>query len=203
MTLSGEQVEYIRSRVKHGGIGIAALQDDVLDHLCCVIELKMEENIPFDVALTAAIQEFAPEGLAEIEQETLLLLNAKLINMKKIMYGIGFASTSSMSMGVTFKLLHMPGGDQLVTYGFLTFALVFLPLVVINHFKVNLDASWTDRARIFLGILSALATGMAIILKYYSLQWAEVLLLTGAALFSFGFLPFLFFTMYKKSISLK
>jgi hypothetical protein len=117
------------------------------------------------------------------------------------MYGIGFTSTSSMSMGVTFKLLHMPGGDQLVTYGFLTFALVFLPLVVVNYFKVNLNAPWTDRARIILGILSALATGMAIVMKFFSLQWAEVLLLTGAALFSFGFLPFLFFTMYKRSIS--
>lgn len=201
MTLSEEQVEYIRSRVKHGGIGIAALQDDVLDHLCCMVELKMEEGGPFDEALTTAIQEFAPEGLEEIEQETLLLLNAKLMNMKKIMYGIGFASTSSMSMGVTFKLLHMPGGDQLVTYGFLTFALVFLPLVVVNYFKVNLNAPWTDRVRIILGILSALATGMAIVMKFFSLQWAEVLLLTGAALFSFGFLPFLFFTIYKRSIS--
>jgi hypothetical protein len=201
MTLSEEQVEYIRSRVKHGGIGITALQDDVLDHLCCVVELKMEEDIPFDVALTKAIQEFAPEGLAEIEQETLLLLNAKLMNMKKIMYGIGFASTSGMSMGVTFKLLHMPGGDQLVTYGFLTFALIFLPLAVINHFKVNLQAPWTDRARIILGILSALATGMAVVFKLFHLQWADVLLLTGAGLFSFGFLPFLFFMMYKRSIS--
>jgi hypothetical protein len=201
MTLSEEQVEYIRSRLKYGGIGIAALQDDVLDHLCCVVELKMEENIPFDIALTTAIQEFAPEGLAEIEQETLLLLNAKLMNMKKIMYGIGLASTSSMSMGVTFKLLHMRGGEQLITYGFLTFALIFLPLVVINYFKVNLNAPWTDRARIVLGILSALATGMAIVMKFFSLQWAEVLLLTGAALFSFGFLPFLFFTMYKRSVS--
>jgi hypothetical protein len=201
MTLSEEQVEYIRSRVKHGGIGIRALQDDVLDHLCCVVELKMEEDIPFDVALTKAIQEFAPEGLAEIEQETLLLLNAKLMNMKKIMYGIGFASTSGMSMGVTFKFLHMPGGDQLVTYGFLTFALIFLPLAVINHFKVNLQAPWTDRARIILGILSALATGMAVVFKLFYLQWADVLLLTGAGLFSFGFLPFLFFTMYKRSIS--
>jgi hypothetical protein len=201
MTLSEEQVEYIRSRVKHGGIGIAALQDDVLDHLCCVVEMKMEKNIPFDTALTIAIQELAPEGLAEIEQETLLLLNAKTMNMKKVMYGIGFASTSSMSMGVTFKLLHMPGGDQLVTYGFLTFALIFLPLVVINHFKVNLHAPWTDRVRIFLGILSALATGMAVVFKLFHLQGADTLLLTGAALFSFGFLPFLFFTMYKRSVS--
>lgn len=201
MTLSEEQVEYIRNRVKHGGIGIAALQDDVLDHLCCVVEMKMEESIEFDVALTAAIQEFAPEGLAQIEQETLLLLNAKTMNMKKVMYGIGFASTSSMSMGLTFKLLHMPGGDQLVTYGFLTFALIFLPLVVINHFKVNLHTPWTDRVRVILGILSALTTGMAIVFKSFSLQWAEVLLLTGATLFSFGFLPFLFFTMYKRSVS--
>jgi hypothetical protein len=201
MTLSEEQVAYIRSRVKHGGIGIAALQDDVLDHLCCVVEMKMEKNIPFDTALTIAIQELAPEGLAEIEQETLLLLNAKTMNMKKVMYGIGFASTSSMSMGVTFKLLHMPGGDQLVTYGFLTFALIFLPLVVINHFKVNLHAPWTDRVRIFLGILSALATGMAVVFKLFHLQGADTLLLTGAALFSFGFLPFLFFTMYKRSVS--
>ncbi|HEY9046982.1 MAG TPA: hypothetical protein VIN08_13855 [Ohtaekwangia sp.] len=201
MTLSEEQVEYIRSRVRHGGIDIAALQDDVLDHLCCVVEMKMEKNIPFDVALTNALQELAPDGLAELEQETLLLLNAKMINMKKVMYGIGFASTSSMSMGITFKLLHMPGGEQLITYGFLTFALVFLPLVVVNHFKVNLHAPWTDRVRIFLGILSALATGMAVVFKLFNLQWADVLLLTGAALFSFGFLPFLFFTMYKKSIS--
>lgn len=121
--------------------------------------------------------------------------------MKKVMYGIGLVSTSSMSIGLTFKILHMPGGDQLVTYGFLTFALIFLPLVVTSYFKVNIQAGWSDKLRIVLGIVSALATGLSVVFKLFHLQGADILLLSGAAVFSFGFLPFLFFTMYKKSLS--
>ncbi|SKC48698.1 hypothetical protein [Ohtaekwangia koreensis] len=201
MKLSDEQVEYIRNRIRRSGIEITSLQDDVLDHLCCEVEKKMEEKVTLDAALTEAIQQLAPEGLAELEQETLVLLNSKIITMKKVMYGIGLVSTSSMSIGLTFKILHMPGGDQLVTYGFLTFALIFLPLVVTSYFKVNIQAGWSDKLRIVLGIVSALATGLSVVFKLFHLQGADILLLSGAAVFSFGFLPFLFFTMYKKSLS--
>lgn len=57
------------------------------------------------------------------------------------------------------------------------------------------------KLKVILGSFSALIVGLAGVFKVLHLQWADHLLLGGMLLFTFGFLPFLFFRMYKKSIS--
>jgi hypothetical protein len=144
----------------------------------------------------------APEGLDEIQRETVFLLNSKkIILMKKVMYSIGLVSSMAISLGWLFRILHWPGGFELVNYGFMGFALLFLPMVAINQFKVNINKALSEKLRIILGLLSAFITCIAVFFKTMHYPGADTLLLSGGLLFIFGFLPFLFFTMYKKSVS--
>jgi len=202
LKLSEEQIEKIRNIIDQSAISSDLLRDDVLDHLCCVMEYKIAHGRPFEVALPEAFNELAPDGLDEIQRETVFLLNStKIILMKKVMYSIGLISTMAMSLGWLFRILHWPGGFELVNYGFLAFSLLFVPMLAINQFKVSINKALSEKLRIILGLVSGIITCVAVLFKVLHYPGADSLLLTGAMIFIFGFLPFLFFTMYKKSIS--
>jgi hypothetical protein len=200
--LTTREIKVICDIVKTESITIPTLQDDVVDHLCCVVEYKLESGQVFEKAIKEAIQELAPNGLHEIERETIFLLNYnRTIQMKKVMYLIGLISTMALSLGWLFRFLRWPGGDELANYGFLGFSLLFVPMLAINQFRVSINKALPEKLRIILGLSSGLVTCLAVLFKTMHYPGADILLLSGAALFIFGFLPFLFFTMYKKSIS--
>lgn len=202
MSLSQEQLNIIRNTVDHERIRISTLRDDVIDHLCCVVEYNLQRGKTFEASLRDAVHELAPNGLDEIERETVFLLNRKkIIRMKTIMYSVGLLSTVALSVGTLFRLLHWPGGEQLFTTGYIGFLLVYVPLWGINYFKVNIQKALSEKLRLALGVLSGVITGTAAVLKVTHMPGADILLIIGMLLFSFGFLPFLFFTMYKKSIT--
>jgi hypothetical protein len=200
MRLSKDQVEFIRARLERG-LQLPSLREDVLDHLCCVLEQEDHSTLSFEERLEEAIGELAPHGLKGLESETLFLLNhKKFIQMKKLMYLIGLGSSISLGMGLCFKLLGWLGGDELLIYGFLTFTLLFLPMMTIDRFKVKIQKSLSDKLRFALGSISALIAGVAVLFKLLHLSGADQLLLIAAVVFSFGFLPFLFFTNYRKAV---
>lgn len=202
MKLSSQQIAIIRDTIEGSAITIPTLRDDVLDHLCCVMEHKLEHGQVFEAALTEALREFAPAGLDQIQRETLFLLNStKIIRMKKIIYAVGLLSAIAISLGWLFTVLHWPGGNDLFNYGFLGFLLLFVPLLAIDRYKVYLGQALSEKLRIILGSLSAVVVGLSLVFKLLHLQGADFLLLGGMLLFTFGFLPFLFFRMYKKSVS--
>ena len=204
MNLSSEHIGHIRSLINEGNLTIQTLKDDLLDHVCCAVEYEMENGNNFDHALREAIQELAPDGFEKIERQTVFLLNStKIIYMKKVMYIVGLASAISISMGLVMKYLHLAGAQELTIYGFLTFVLIFLPLATIDRFKVSMQSALSDRLRISLGLASAAVTGLGILLKLFHLNGANMSILVGFLLFSFGFLPFLFFNMYKKSVLIR
>ncbi|MDF9798569.1 hypothetical protein OKW21_003832 [Catalinimonas alkaloidigena] len=120
--------------------------------------------------------------------------------MKKIMYAIGLLSSMSVSIGYLFIILHWPGGLNMFNYGILAFVLIFLPLLAIDRYKVNISQALPEKIRLILGFSSAFLTGFSVVFKLLHLQGATILMILGAVLFAFGFLPFLFFNMYKKSV---
>jgi hypothetical protein len=202
MKLSKDCIDIIRYRIDQSDVTMDTLRDDLLDHLCCVVEQKIDEGQSFEFALQEAFHELAPHGLDEIQRKTFYLLKSpKIIFMKKVMYLIGLITTISMSLGWTFRILNWPGGNELLTYGFLGFVLLFIPMVAVNYFKVNLHGALSEKLRIVLGVSSGIIVGLAIVLKFLHLPGADQLLFGGTLLFSFGFLPFLFFNMYKKAVS--
>lgn len=202
MRLSPEQIEIIRDSIDRSAIAIQTLKDDVLDHLCCVTEYKIERGQPFKTAFSQALDEFAPEGLDRIQRETMFLLNStKIIHMRRIIYATGLVSAIAVSLGWLFSVMHWPGAYQLFNYGFLGFLLLFVPMLAIDRYKVYLGQALSEKLRIILGSLSAIVIGMSLVFKLLHLQGADILLVGGMLIFTFGFLPFLFFRMYKKSVS--
>lgn len=202
MKLSSDQIAIIRKYVDQSTISIDSLKDDVLDHLCCVVEIKMERGKSFNNAVHEGLIELAPDGLDEIQRETLFLLDStKIIFMKKVMYGIGLLSAMAFVLGWAFGIMHLPGATELSIYGFLTFVFIFLPMLAIDHYKVNIRWALSDKLKFSLGLASGIIVATSVLFKLMHLSGAQELLIIGTFLFVFGFLPFLFFTMYKKSIS--
>lgn len=200
--LSDEQLEIVWQDIEKSGVSIQSLQDDLLDHMCCFIECKLEEGASFEDAYALAQQQVCPNGLQEIQEETLYLLNSnRIIAMKKIMYAIGLVSSIGISIGWLSKLLYWPIGGELFTYSFLGFAFLFLPMLAFDRYKIGMGKEPSEKLRTILGFASALITGFAVAFKILHLQGANVMLVVGIFLFTFGFLPFLFFRMYKKAIS--
>lgn len=201
MTLSAEQILFIRERIDASDMRIVTLKEDVLDHLCCIVEERMSAGESFDKALDHALYQLSPEGLDEIQYETDYLFKQNTIPMKKFMYSIGLVTSISFTMGLMMKLLHMPGGEQLVNYGFFGFALLFMPMLTFHLYRKNSLRATHEKFKIVLAIVSAALTGLAVLFKMsMNLGWSEAMLITGASVFSFGFLPFHFYGMYKKAL---
>lgn len=202
MKLSTEQEERIKGFVDKQGLTLPTLKDDILDHLCCVVESELKAGKTFDQSLQDAISELAPNGLIDLERKTFFLLNSKrIIMMKKLMYFIGFIGALTLTTGITFKILWYPGANKLFITGFLLLLLIFVPMLAFDRYKVAIAKTLSERLKIILGCISAIIVGMSGLFKLMHWMGAEVLLLTGAFIFAVGYLPFLFFTMYKKSMA--
>jgi hypothetical protein len=202
MKLRDQDVAHIRQVVDASGIERMSLRDDIVDHLCCVLESWGDTRESFEVKLEYAIVDLAPHGLKQLEYETVRLLNYNRIKaMKKIMYTTGFLGALATTAGVMFKLMHLPGADELFVVGYLLLLLIFVPLSVIDRFKVILTKALPEKLRAFTGVVAAMAAGAAGIFKINHLPGGDFLLIVAAVVFAFGFLPSLFFTLYKKSIA--
>jgi hypothetical protein len=51
------------------------------------------------------------------------------------------------------------------------------------------------------GVTSSVSVGISLLFKLWHLQGADHLLAGGVLLFAFGFLPLLFFSLYKRALA--
>ncbi len=202
MKLTDDQISLIEDRLEKEGVKHESLFEDLLDHLCCVVEIKLKRGLNFQEALASAIDELAPNGLDDLEKRTRFLLNSKrIIIMKKLMYLVGFIGAATFSVGTLFKIMHWPGANMASLIGLILLLLIFIPLWALDRYKYEISRALSARLKFFSGIASSVIIGMSIIFKIFHLQGADILLVLGAMIFVFGYLPFLFFSMYKKSVS--
>jgi hypothetical protein len=202
MKITAEQELHILHYVENNGLLHTALRDDVVDHLCCVVESRIKKKHDFERLLAEAIEELAPHGLDQLQHQTLYLLNSnRIIMMKKIMYTFGLLGAMSLSAGTLLKIMHLPGANILFITGAVALFLIFIPLLTIDLYKVALAKALSERAKLFLGVSASVLVGLSVIFKILHLQGANIMLFLGAIIFTLGFLPFLFFNLYKKSVS--
>ncbi|HEY0744571.1 MAG TPA: hypothetical protein VGD40_24055 [Chryseosolibacter sp.] len=202
MTLTSDQIKQIKLYVLENNVTILSLRDDLVDHICCEVELRMSDGKDFSNAMNEALMEFTPADLYEIEQQTEFLLHPNKVIMKKLTYFVGLASAISMSMGLMLKILHMPGGEQLINYGFFAFAGFFLPAITFWKLNEGKQLSTVDKLKIGVGILSTVGLVISIVAKIrMDLNFSTIVLFCTTTLFSFGFLPLHFYQMYQRSLS--
>ncbi|MBN2864113.1 MAG: hypothetical protein JXN62_13180 [Bacteroidales bacterium] len=57
--------------------------------------------------------------------------------MKQKIYILGLAITLTVFTGIIFKVNHWPGAGYLMTVGIISLVILFLPLALRNHYKVE------------------------------------------------------------------
>jgi len=200
MTLSTAQVQLIRHHVE-SNITWPAVQDDVLDHLCCVIEGRMDNGETFEAAFVASVQELSMRGLGQIEKQTTELMRHRNTSVLKLfLYALGFVGTGLLCIGWLFSVLRWPGGSSMFNSGFFLITIIFMPLLFVDLYSRS-GKDWQSKLRMVFGLTSSLIVGLSLVFKSLHLQGADILLLAGVIVWTFGFLPFLFFNMYKRALA--
>jgi hypothetical protein len=120
--------------------------------------------------------------------------------MKRLMYAVGYLFALAWIVGIFFKLMHLPGATILMFGGGSGLVFVFLPMLLVNRYKKIAKEVLTERLKWIFGFASLTLFMTASYMELFHLQGAAVILGVSFLVFGFGFLPFLFFRMYRKSV---
>ena len=199
--IAEEYEERIISEVNDSLLKNQNLKDDLIDHLCCLVELEMDQGKSFEESLKRAYEQTAPNGLNEIQKETIFLLNySKIMFMKRFTYATGYLFALVTIVGIFFKMMHLPLANVLSFVGGSGLAFIFLPLLLVNRYKTKANQVLSEQMKWILGVLSGIVFMLSAYMKIFHLQGAAMMLAVSFLVFGFGFLPFLFFRMYRKSV---
>ena len=199
--ITDEQVDFIEKEILKGEVKSKELRDDLLDHMCCLVEIDLKKGLSFEQAYQKAFLQTSPNGYGEIQNETLFLLNYnKIMNMKRLTYISGFIFSAAFTFGLLFKLLHWPGADLQLLIGTFGLSFIFVPLVLINKYKALVQEVLSERMKWIFGLLSLVLFVVGTLFKINHFMGANILVIFSFLFFGFGFLPFLFFRMYKESM---
>ena len=122
------------------------------------------------------------------------------MNMKRLTYISGFIFSAAFTFGLLFKLLHWPGADLQLLIGTFGLSFIFVPLVLINKYKALVQEVLSERMKWIFGLLSLVLFVVGTLFKINHFMGANILVIFSFLFFGFGFLPFLFFRMYKESM---
>lgn len=199
--LSEEEVDLVYERFGGAKLHNKVLEDELIDHICCAIEVLMAEQMPFEQACNKAYEMVCPNGFREIEEETFFLLTyKKQLSMKRILFLLGFLSTFLLSFGFLFKLMHWPMARGIILCGF---ALLLLTLGVLAVYSMQTLKSMpaNTQVRMMAGLFSGLLLTAGSIFKVLHYPGASIMMVTGLVLLNIVFLPLFFYQLYRKSIA--
>ncbi len=191
--LTDAQIEFIRRDLLAQGIQLEGLQQDLLDHICCVVEHELAAEDDFEAFYQQRIKHFYKRELREIEEETIALLTFKnYYVMKKIMLLSGGVLTALLVVGLTLKFMHLPGAAFMLVLGVAILNFVFLPLL----FTLKIKEKQTSREKAISGIATICGMLMSIGLIFKVMHWpgANMLIVVGFGALLLVFLPVYFFT---------
>jgi hypothetical protein len=75
--ISDQQIDFIVQDISKHGICTESLKQNLVDHICIIIEENLEENGDFRLFYEATIKTFYTEELREIEEQTSYLLHVQ------------------------------------------------------------------------------------------------------------------------------
>src|ERR1700755_2696864 len=75
--LTDEQVDFIARAIRAHGIQLPDLQDNLLDHICILVEQGIDNGGQFEEILAKVFRSFYRKELYELEEEALFLESVK------------------------------------------------------------------------------------------------------------------------------
>ncbi|MDN5202477.1 ABC transporter permease [Fulvivirgaceae bacterium BMA10] len=114
MKLKDQQIEFIERDLRARGVSYEPLLEDVLDHICSEVEMKINNGARFMDAYQAVVMKFEKRGFVQLNQETTNILNPTtmlknywLIALRSLMRSKWYNAMkiSGLAIGITCFLL--------------------------------------------------------------------------------------------------
>lgn len=194
--VTDEEIDFILDDITKRGIVTEDVRDNILDHVCCIIEHEMPDNGNFYEFYRNTIARFYQKELREIEEETRKLVTFKYYYaMKRTLKITGFITVLLVIIGSIFKVQHLPGAGALIVAGFSFFSLVFVPLNIVMKFRD--DKEKYNRFIISFGLLLTLTGTFGMLMKVMHWPYANITFYSSLALFGLVYIPVYFITRYR------
>ncbi len=194
--LSDQQVDYILKDIAKKGIVTEGVRDNILDHVCCILENEMTSDMNFHEFYESTIAQFYLNSLGEIEEETQKLLIFKhYYAMKRTLKTSGIISIILIVLGIIFKTMFWPGAGVMVVLGLAFFSLVFIPLNIVLKFQD--DKQSHNRIIMTIGMITASAASIGVLFKIMHWPWANTIMFTSLLVFMLVFIPTYFVVKYR------
>ncbi|MFN5323976.1 MAG: hypothetical protein ACK5C5_03575 [Bacteroidota bacterium] len=191
--LDDAHIEFIRSDIRSRGVTTDALIDDIVDHVCCLLEERVGEGDDFNEVYVGIINKFYGSTLSDIETETQLLKQFKnYYTMKKTMLYSGLFATISLIAGLILKFTHSPGAAFLIVVGIIVFSFLFLPLIVV--LKTRDQGPKRDIMLTAVGSLCGMLFALGTLFKIMYWPYANFLGISGIVTLGLIYIPIHFFT---------
>ena len=191
--LNDIHIDFIRSDIQSRGVTTDALIDDIVDHVCCLLEQQVGEEDEFKKVYQDIIQKFYGKSLSDIEKETQLLKQFKnYYAMKKTMLYSGFFATISLLAGLILKFTHSPGASLFIVIGIIVFSFLFLPLMVV--LRTRDQGAKRDTLLTIVGALCGMLFAMGTLFKIMYWPYANMLGVSAMVLLGLAYIPIQFFT---------
>ncbi len=194
--ISENEVDFIINDITKRGVVTEDVRDNIVDHVCCIIENEMKMGEDFFKCYGNTIARFFRKELREIEDETRDLLTFKYYYaMKRTLKITGLMSAAFIVLGGLFKLQHWPGAGILLFSGLILFSLVFVPLNII--LKYQDDKEKKNRIIMIIGFLTTIIGTLGVLFKVMHWPMANILFYGSFITFFLVFIPIYFFTRFK------
>jgi hypothetical protein len=120
--------------------------------------------------------------------------------MKKSMYILGFIAAVVWTTSLLFKLVHWPGAGLLMTLGLIMLVFVLLPVIALYFYKKEFSQYISYKLKYIFGFVGLGLFLIGIFFKVMHWPGWPIILVLSIATINFGFLPFLFYRLYRKSV---
>lgn len=196
--LTEQQIDFVSEEIQARGVNLNTLHDDLLDHICTAIERKMDEGLNFESAFIETIKLFGPDGLMQVQHQTLILLTQMNETMKKLSLGFGLATVAFLLAGIFFKAMHWPGAGMLIVLGNALLVLGYLPILLAHKLK---ESAPNEKFTVITGYagLAVMATGITFKLMHW--PTANILMMGGFGVLALIYMPVYYYQRYKTSLN--
>lgn len=194
--LTDEQIAFIESDIRRNGIETEEVRENLLDHICCILEQSIKTGDQFNDVYRETIKQFYTSDLKEIEEETQYLLTFKnYYVMKRSMIISGASSAFLLLVGSFFKTMHWPGAGVLLVLGITFFSVVFLPMLFVVKSKELKQGS--EKRVLGLGIALGSLLCLAAMFKVMHWPGANIMWISAIVVGLVVLLPLYFFNGIK------
>jgi hypothetical protein len=195
ISLSDNQIDQVYDVLLDHGLTYETLRDELLDHICCIVEEQMEHGAQFHNALNNAQKQFGPLGIERTQEATIFLLTLKLRKMKKTASILGIIGGVTTILGTLFKVMHWPLAGVLLLLGLAITGLLFMPTALYVNYKSK--EGIRDRATIIAGFAGGILLTFFALFKVMHWPGASALLILSLGELILIFIPLYFIKSYR------